>query len=98
MTRKKSPDAQSKKKFRKICEYAVHYEFCYCYLCGEPILEGQKWNLDHVRPKSKGGPTTPDNLRPVHYDCNQAKADLSLGQYRLIQRVVLGNGQIIKKR
>lgn len=78
----------SKKQFRKICEYAVHYEFCCCYLCGQPILEGQRWNLDHVRPRSKGGKTTPDNLRPTHYDCNQAKADMSLKQYRQIQQTL----------
>lgn len=98
MGKKKSSEARSKKEFRRICGYAVHYEFCYCYLCGEPIFEWQKWNLDHVRPRSKGGPTTPDNLRPVHYDCNQAKADLSLGQYRLIQEVVLRSRQKTKKR
>lgn len=77
----------SKKVFRKICDYAVHYEFCYCYLCGEPIRPWQRWNLDHVRPVSKGGPTTPDNLRPVHYDCNQAKADMTLGQFRMVQQL-----------
>ena len=80
-------EAKSKKEFKKICEYAVHYEFCYCYLCGLPILDGQKWNLDHVKPASKGGKTTPKNLRPVHYDCNQAKADLSLTQFRAIQEL-----------
>ncbi len=85
MTSKKQQT--TKREFRKICEYAVHYEFCYCYLCGRPILPGQEWNLDHVWPYSKGGPTTPDNLRPVHYDCNQAKADLSLAQFRKIQEL-----------
>lgn len=80
-------EAKSKKEFKKICEYAVHYEFCYCYLCGLPILDGQKWNLDHVKPASKGGKTTPENLRPVHYNCNQAKADLSLMQFRAIQEL-----------
>ena len=89
MGKKKEPEAQSKRKFRKTCEYAVHYGFCYCYLCGEPIIEGQRWNLDHIKPKSKGGLTVPDNLRPVHYDCNQAKTDLSLGQYRMIQQLML---------
>lgn len=79
--------AKSKKEFKKICEYAVHYEFCYCYLCGLPIIEGQKWNLDHVKPASKGGKTVPENLRPVHYNCNQAKADLSLTQFRAIQEL-----------
>lgn len=87
MSKRKGIDAQSKKQFRKICEYAIQYEFCFCYLCGQPIVLGQKWNLDHIKPRSKGGKTTPANLRPTHYDCNLAKSDLSLGQYRLIQQI-----------
>ena len=85
---KRSPEFQSKKQFRKICEYAVHYHFCYCYLCGKPITADQDWNLDHIVPRAKKGQTTPDNLRPVHANCNQAKADLTLGQYRQIQKLI----------
>jgi 5-methylcytosine-specific restriction endonuclease McrA len=90
---KTSQEFISKKQFRKLCEYAIHYQFCYCYLCGKPILEGQHWNLDHIIPRSKKGQTTPENLRPVHYDCNTAKADLSLGQYRQIQQIILKKGR-----
>lgn len=86
---KRSPEFQSKKQFRKMCEYAIHYQFCYCYLCGQPITADQHWNLDHIKPRAKFGKTTPENLRPVHYDCNQAKADLSLGQYRQIQQLII---------
>lgn len=88
MSKKQKKTSQSKRQFREMCAYAVRYGFCYCYLCGAPILGGQKWNLDHVRPASHGGQTTPDNLRPVHYDCNQAKADLSLAQFRRVQQTV----------
>ena len=72
----------SKKQFREICKYAVHYHFYYCYLCGAPILDGQHWNLDHVFPKSKGGKTTPSNLRPVHYWCNSAKGNMTIEEWR----------------
>lgn len=85
----KKAEKLSKKQFKKIVEYSVHYHFCYCYLCGEPITPGQKWNLDHVYPRSKGGKTDPSNLRPTHYDCNQAKADMSLAKFRQIQRALL---------
>lgn len=81
----------SKNQFRTLCEYAIHYEFCYCYLCGKPIIEGQRWNLDHIKPRSKGGKTDPSNLRPTHYKCNQAKADIPLKQYRLIQQTLMEN-------
>lgn len=82
-------DKLSKKQFREIVEYAIRYHFCYCYLCGEPILPGQSHNLDHVIPRSKKGPTEPSNLRPVHSRCNQAKADLSLAEFRRVQQYML---------
>lgn len=85
----KKAEKLSKKQFKEIIEYSIQYHFCYCYLCGEPILPGQKWNLDHVHPRSKGGQTKPNNLRPTHYDCNQAKADMSLMQFRQIQHALL---------
>lgn len=88
MAKNKGQEFQSKKQFRKLCEYAIRYEFCYCYLCGQPITAEQKWNLDHVRCRAKGGKTVPSNLRPTHYDCNQAKADLTLWQYRQIQQLI----------
>lgn len=94
MGRKMKKSGISKREFRKICGYAVHYEFCVCYLCGLPITDGQKWNLDHIKPKSRGGKSTPENLRPVHADCNQAKSDLSLAQFRKIQQI----GQNLKQR
>lgn len=93
MSKKISQDVQSKREFRKICEYAVSYGFCYCYLCGQPITPDQKWNLDHVRCKSKGGKTEPSNLRPVHYQCNQDKADMPLGMYRLKQLLTQNKGK-----
>jgi 5-methylcytosine-specific restriction endonuclease McrA len=76
----------SKKQFRKLCQYAVHYHFCFCYLCGQPIKDGQHWNLDHVFPKSKGGKTEASNLRPVHYWCNSAKGNMTIEQWREKQR------------
>lgn len=86
---KTSKEFKSKKQFRKLCEYAIHYEFCYCYLCGQPITKDQKWNLDHVVPRSKKGQTVPENLRPTHYLCNTSKKDLYIGEYRQIQRLIL---------
>ncbi len=79
----------SKKQYRKLCEAAIYYGFCYCYLCGEPIVDGDDWNLDHIVPRAKHGRTTPDNLRPVHVDCNASKKDMYLGEYRQIQQLIL---------
>lgn len=81
-------DIKSKKQFRKLCELAIRYKICYCYLCGQPILDGEKWNLDHVLPRSKKGKTVPENLRPTHYECNASKSNLTLGEYRQIQQLM----------
>ena len=76
-----------KVEFKKICKYAVQYHFCYCYLCGLPIISLEDLSLDHVKPKSRKGKSTPDNLMPTHKKCNQAKADLSIKQFRMIQEL-----------
>lgn len=76
----------SKKEFRELAGYAIHYRFCYCYLCGKPILPNEEWNLDHVRPRSKGGKSDSSNLRPTHYECNQAKGNMSIAKFRQIQQ------------
>jgi len=33
------------------------------------------WNIDHIKPKSKGGTDRVDNLQIVHISTNQEKAD-----------------------
>lgn len=86
---KTSQEFKSKKQFRKLCELAIRYEFCYCYLCGNPIMPNEKWNLDHIRPRSKGGKTVPDNLRPTHKSCNESKKDMFIGEYRQIRQLIL---------
>ena len=57
-----------------------------CYLCGELILSQNDFSLDHVIPKSKGGPTEPWNLYPAHRACNEAKAAILLKQHREKQK------------
>ena len=42
-----------------------------CGFCSEPVdFDGM--HLDHTVPRTDGGPTHPDNLRPSHPRCNQA--------------------------
>lgn len=40
-----------------------------CWLCGKHI-EHADMTLDHVIPLSRGGKTTPGNLRLAHAKCN----------------------------
>ncbi|MES2115208.1 MAG: HNH endonuclease [Pseudomonadota bacterium] len=46
-----------------------------CQICHQPVPDDQV-EFDHIIPFSKGGPTTADNLRLVHEECNGEKSDL----------------------
>ena len=46
-----------------------------CYLCEEKI-DRADCEVDHVLPRAHGGKDDWDNLRPAHWYCNQAKADM----------------------
>ena len=52
-------------------------QFHTCYLCGKPL----DWSdplgvcVDHVIPTIRGGMTIPENLRPVHVECNAIKGE-----------------------
>lgn len=44
-----------------------------CHICGEIIGSMAELNMDHVIPLSKGGPNTPENVKPSHAICNARK-------------------------
>jgi len=44
-----------------------------CQLCLEPIEPGEKWELDHIVPLSKGGSHTEANTQIAHLECNRVK-------------------------
>lgn len=53
----------------------------FCYLCGAKInIFEDKYDLDHIHPKSKGGSNKLSNLHPSCSDCNYLKGNLSLDQ------------------
>jgi len=57
----------------------------HCALCGQPLVPDAaprtRWStsVDHVVPRSLGGPTLPHNwqtnLRAVHYGCNSSRGN-----------------------
>lgn len=53
----------------------------YCWYCGI-VLEGNKWIVEHVIPRSKGGSNTPDNVVPSCRSCNSLKSNLTLDEFR----------------
>jgi len=46
-----------------------------CTICGRGQEDGVKLHVDHILPVSKGGKTTPSNLRTLCQDCNLGKSD-----------------------
>lgn len=46
-----------------------------CKICGRSAEDGVKLHVDHIIPVSKGGRTTPDNLRTLCEQCNMGKSD-----------------------
>jgi len=46
-----------------------------CQICGSTVKDGVKLHIDHIVPVSKGGHTTPDNLRVLCDRCNLGKSD-----------------------
>lgn len=59
--------------------YAVH-GYNKCYYCGEE-LNTKNRTLDHIYPRSWGGISLPDNLRPSCKTCNQKKSDMTPTQF-----------------
>lgn len=55
-----------------------------CYTCGKKISTDET-TRDHVIPKSKGGSGKEENIMPACRQCNRAKDDMSLEEYRLIR-------------
>ena len=62
-----------------------------CYLTGVPIdLEDTKsYQLDHIIPVSRGGTNTLDNLEIATKKANQAKADMTLDEFKNLCQLVV---------
>jgi len=62
-----------------------------CVYCGKTSYEDEiKLTIDHVKPQTKNGEHTMDNLVTSCDDCNVAKSDIELGSeiYSDIKRVI----------
>ena len=54
-----------------------------CAICRRP----DKLTADHIIPVSKGGTTSPDNIRPLCEKCNKDKADAGVGDKEVWDRM-----------
>lgn len=63
--------------YRRADVFAEHGHLC--SICTDPIDSSLAWphpmspSIDHVVPIALGGGDTPENVRPAHLRCNQAK-------------------------
>lgn len=77
----KQLEVQSTKEYqRKLMTSAMRYSILNrdnqrCVICGRSASDGVTLQVDHIIPVSKGGKTTPENLRTLCSDCNLGKGD-----------------------
>lgn len=57
--------------FREAIEYLCAPLIC--GLCDLPITSKQRWDLDHIVSRARGGPNTINNAQPVHRACHTQK-------------------------
>ena len=49
----------------------------FCHICGDDIdIFNQTFDLDHIKPKSKGGSNRLSNMHPAHSNCNYMKGKM----------------------
>lgn len=56
------------KKFRALLASMLPAQ---CYMCGDTVTSGDKWDVGHIVPASRGGKPELSNLLPVHASCNR---------------------------
>jgi len=52
-----------------------------CHLCDEMVPRSEA-SRDHIRPKSKGGRLTFDNIALAHVRCNSVRGSMSVKEFR----------------
>jgi len=54
-----------------------------CQYCGAQVEDARAFEIDHIRPKSKGGSDEEYNLITACEGCNQGKGDLHIGEVNI---------------
>lgn len=64
-----NPKQKKKKKQQLIEEFG-----CYCWWCGK-CLPPEKLTIEHLRPRSRGGSDSQENLRLSCLKCNNSRGN-----------------------
>ena len=52
-----------------------------CAYCHQEATSTNRWEIDHIRPRSRGGSDRPANLALSCHTCNQAKGDRTAEEF-----------------
>ena len=66
----------------------------FCYYCKSKIPKSEI-TMDHMYPRSTGGPSIPQNLIPSCKKCNSEKADMTFEQYQTFLSI---SSSVLKKQ
>lgn len=58
-------------RYRRLRLEVLDRDWRICWLCGHPGAD----TIDHVIPKSHGGPDETWNMRAAHHSCNSQRGD-----------------------
>jgi hypothetical protein len=64
-----------------IREYLLEASQGICELCGKALSIAEA-TLDHIIPKSLGGPDALENLQIAHFSCNTRRGNMPLEQWQ----------------
>jgi hypothetical protein len=69
-----------------------------CHICGGEILDGERWQADHVRPHSAGGLHDLNNYLPAHKLCNTYRWDHDPEEIKWILKIGVWSRKQMEKR
>lgn len=88
-SRKASMNGRKPRPYRRYAQLVYQRDNYVCHLCGKHTLKAwdennkaQSPTLDHIIPKSQGGPDTPDNLATACFECNVRRGVKDAEAYR----------------
>ena len=58
-----------------------------CHLCGQKIMVGEAWDLEHIVPWELTRDDSDDNVKPAHKSCHKVKTAEDVAAIRKADRI-----------